>query len=192
MAAILMIAVVGLLATTVFRNPGYAQDEPRKAEATEAMEIDAVTTATGRPWERGPELKGVTEFSQKNRMGFLATVDQGKPRVRAFGLMKIAGDTLYFGTSNKKDVYKQLMEVPYAEWIAMDPQTYTTLRVFGEVVFVDDLEMKRQIIAGNPMIRDLYSGERERDFELFYMRKTEANWFAIPAQPKAAPENAGE
>jgi uncharacterized pyridoxamine 5'-phosphate oxidase family protein len=76
--------------------------------------------------------------------------------------------------------------VPYAEWIGMDPQTYTTLRIFGQVVFVDDIETKRQIIAGNPMIKDLYAGEREKEFELFYLTDIKTNWFSFAPMGEAA------
>jgi uncharacterized pyridoxamine 5'-phosphate oxidase family protein len=174
-------AVLLFIALTAL--PGVAGDEAQsegaQAGQNQAAEADAVTTATGKPWEHGENLDAVIEFVMNNRMGFFATVDDGKPRIRAWGMMDYADGRFYFGTANTKDVFTQLKAVPYAEWISMDPQTYTTLRISGKVVFVDDIEMKRKIIAANPMIKDLYSGEKEKEFELFYLADISTNWFSF-------------
>jgi uncharacterized pyridoxamine 5'-phosphate oxidase family protein len=187
--AFVAVAAAVLLVVLV-RSPGVADDESQKAdppaEQAQASEPDAVTTATGKPWEYGENLDAAVEFVMKNRMGFLATVDGGKPRVRAWGLMKYEDGKFYFGTANTKDVFKQLNDVPYAEWICMDPQTYTTLRIFGRVTFVDDIEMKKEIIAANPMIKDQYAGEKEKEFELFYMTDVKVNWFSFAPMGEAA------
>jgi uncharacterized pyridoxamine 5'-phosphate oxidase family protein len=191
---IAVLAVAAVIISLVFmaRSQGFAGDEPLKgdpaAEPQPAGEHDAVTSATGKPWEHGENMEAVVDFILKNRMGFLATVDEGKPRVRAWGFMKYDDGKFYFGTSNTKDVFRQLMDVPYAEWISMDPQTYTTLRISGGVVFVNDVEMKRQIIASNPMIKDLYAGEKEKEFELFYMTDIRTNWFSFAPTAEAAEE----
>jgi len=105
--------------------------------------------------------------------------DDGKPRVRAWGLMRVEGDTLYFGTANTKAVYQQLKQTPYAEYVVMNMENLSTLRVFGEVVFVDDVGLKRKILDSLPMLKNTYSGEKEKEFEVFYMRDVELNWFAF-------------
>ena len=137
-------------------------------------------------------MEAAIDFIQKNMMGFLATVDNGRPRVRAFAVLKIQADTLYFSTANTKAVFQQLKNEPYAEWVAMDSQTYTTLRVHGEVVFVDDMEMKREMIAANPMLKKMYSGEKQKEFEIFYLRNVELNWFGFSQAPKEIQEDLPE
>lgn len=187
------VAAVVLACVLFIVGPGFSGEEPEDAGSQTGQEAppDAVTTATGRPWERGEGMDAVVEFIMKNRMGFLATVDHGRPRVRAWGFMKYEDGKFYFGTSNTKDVFAQINEAPYAEWISMDPQTYATLRVSGEVVFVDDIEMKRAIIAANPMIKDIYAGEKEKEFELFYLKDIETNWFSFTPLDEST-EDAGD
>jgi uncharacterized pyridoxamine 5'-phosphate oxidase family protein len=189
----LLAVTVVFVSVVLVKSPGFAGDEPQKgdspAEETQDVKPDAVTTATGKPWEHGENMDAVVEFVMKNRMGFLATVDAGKPRVRAWGFMKYEEGRFYFGTANTKDVFVQLNDVPYAEWISMDPQTYSTLRIFGKVVFVDDIEIKRQIIADNPMIKDMYAGEKEKEFEVFYLTDIKTNWFSFAPIGEAPQED---
>jgi uncharacterized pyridoxamine 5'-phosphate oxidase family protein len=193
--SVLAAAALILLVIVLVRTPGIAGDDPKKDAASEqqgqAKDVDAVTTATGKPWKHGEDMTEEVEFIQKNPMGFLATVDEGMPRVRAWGFMKYEDGKILFGTDNTKDVFKQLSAVPYAEWISMDAQTFTTLRVFGKVVFVDDIEMKRKIIAGNAWIKDMYSGEKEKDFEVFYLTDMKSNWFSF-TPPEGKTEKAPE
>ena len=180
-----------LMLVILVESPGFADDESQKGDTPteQAAEPDAITTATGKPWEHPENLDAVVEFTMKNRMGFLATVGDGKPRVRAWGLMDYEDGKFYFGTANTKDVFTQLNVVPYAEWICMDPQTYATLRIFGKVVFVDDIEMKQKIIAANPMIKDRYAGEKAKEFELFYITDIKTNWFSFAPVGEPAEED---
>ena len=50
-------------------------------------------------------MKEVLEFLKENGNGFLATMEEGKPRVRPFQFMLEAEGRFYFCTSNAKDVY---------------------------------------------------------------------------------------
>jgi uncharacterized pyridoxamine 5'-phosphate oxidase family protein len=125
-------------------------------------------------------------------MGFLATVENGMPKVRAWGHIKMEGETLYFATDNTKAVFQQLKAVPYAEYVVMNPATYSTLRVFGKVVFVDDIDIKKKTLEENDMLRMMFSGEREKTFEMFYMEDTELNWFAFSQTPKDVQESVTE
>ena len=63
------------------------------------------------------------------------------------------------------------------------------LRILGEVVFVDDIEMKRKTIASSPLLKKMYPGEREKEFEMFYLRDVELNWFAFTQAPKEIKED---
>jgi uncharacterized pyridoxamine 5'-phosphate oxidase family protein len=185
--AILVLSVVLVVLLSLgAQDPAYTEDEKQPEETTEA---DAVTMATAPTPDYPHDMEAAIDFIEKNVMGYLATVDNGKPRVRAFAVLKIEGDTLYFSTANTKAVFQQLKQTPYAEWVAMDPATWTTLRVLGEVVFVDDIGKKREAIASNPMIKNMYSGEKEKEFELFYLRDVELNWFGMSQAPEETKED---
>ena len=51
----------------------------------------------------------------------IATVENGKPRVRPFAACAMVKDTLYFFTLKGKDVYKQMVETPYVELCSQRP-----------------------------------------------------------------------
>ncbi|MCT4686882.1 pyridoxamine 5'-phosphate oxidase family protein [Vallitalea sp.] len=122
-------------------------------------------------------------FIKENPMGFLATVDEnGKPRVRGFGLMITEDNRILFGTSNKRRTIKQLKVNPYAEWITKSKNS-STLRISGDVVIEEDMQTKLNTIQNNPVIKKLYAG-REDEFEMFYLDNVEYDWFEmiIPIQ----------
>ena len=186
--ALITVALVAIALVLLVKGSAHTEEKTGKdASGTEQAEkdkqdprtVDAVTKATGMPFGPDDDMQEVVDFVEKNRMGFLATVDDGMPRVRAWGFMMYEDGRFYFGTSNTKAVFDQLKDVPYAEFACMDASTYKTLRIFGEVVFVEDADLKNRIIADNPMIKSRYEGERAREFEVFYLRNIEANWFGF-------------
>ena len=176
---VMCLAVLVSVAFLTMGGPGYTEDKTAGA--------DAVTAATGSLGAGGADevnMKDVLDFASKNMMGYFATVENGKPRVRAYSIMKIEGDTLYFGTDINGASYLQLKKVPYAEWISMDPQTWNALRIAGRVEFVEDVEAKRKAIAENPMLAKMYAGDKEQDFGMFYLVDIEPNWFGIWEMPE--------
>ncbi|WP_304942301.1 pyridoxamine 5'-phosphate oxidase family protein [Vallitalea guaymasensis] len=117
-------------------------------------------------------------FIKENPMGFLATVDEnGKPRVRGFGIMITEDNRILFGTSNKRRTIKQLKVNPYAEWITKSKNS-STLRISGDVVIEEDMQIKLNTIENNPVIKKLYAG-REYEFEMFYLDNVEYDWFEM-------------
>lgn len=117
-------------------------------------------------------------FIKENPMGFLATVDEnGKPRVRGFGIMITEDNRILFGTSNKRRTFKQLKVNPYAEWITKSKNS-STLRVSGDVVIEEDMQIKLNTIENNPAIKNMYAG-REEEFEMFYLENVEYDWFEM-------------
>ena len=120
-----------------------------------------------------------SEFIDKYSFGGnLATVDEnGKPRVRGFGLMKREDKSLIFATSNKKAVYRQLKANPYAEWI-VSSEEHSTLRISGDVVFDDDPAVKEEVLNLIPLVRKMYTG-REDEFAVFYLENLEYKWFHL-------------
>ena len=62
------------------------------------------------------------EFLSSHKDVAFATVEQDKPKIRVFQIMKQEGHTLYFATSPHKEVYRQLQENPNIELLAGEPQ----------------------------------------------------------------------
>jgi uncharacterized pyridoxamine 5'-phosphate oxidase family protein len=186
--AVLSVALVALL-SMVALSPVHSDSHKDSGKAADA---DAVTMATAPPPDYPHDMKAAAEFLETVGMGFLATVENGMPKLRAWGHIKMEGDRLYFATDNSKAVYQQLKAVPYAEYAVMNPATFRTLRIFGKVVFIEDPDIKKKTLEENDMLRMIFSGEKEKTFEMFYMTDVELNWFAFSQAPEEAQEGATE
>lgn len=114
------------------------------------------------------QLKDIIWFFTKNRVGFLGTIDGGRPRVRPFHFQLEHDEKLYFCTSNAKDVYRQLVANPWIEFCVMSPE-YTTMRVSGAVRFTKDLEIKRRILKFSDIVRPIFVVPENPKFEVFYL-----------------------
>lgn len=94
------------------------------------------------------------EFLKANKAVAFATVEDGKPKIRVFEVMKQQGNTLYFTTAPGKEVYKQLQENPNVEILAMKGNIF--VRIAGKAVFDVDNKTAQEIYAANPVLPRLY------------------------------------
>jgi pyridoxamine 5'-phosphate oxidase len=91
------------------------------------------------------------DFISKNPIGFLATAEDNKPHVRAFGMYRADDKGIIYFTQTVKDVYKQLAKNPQIEvcyWA-----NGVQLRVAGKITFIDDMEVKKGIVAAAPFLQ---------------------------------------
>lgn len=112
-------------------------------------------------------------------VGYLATVDNGKPRVRPWGFMYEDSGRLYFCTASTKDSYRQLQETPYVEY-SKTTGTMAWVRVSGEVVFDESLEKKARCFEMYPQLKGLYQSEENPLFKVFYIAHGEAVLSGFP------------
>jgi len=113
-------------------------------------------------------MQEVVKFLQENKTGFLATTEEGKPKVRPFQFMLEDGGKLFFCTSNEKDVFKQLQVNPYIEFSSSTP-TFAWIRLSGEVKFSDDLAIKEKIFEVSALVKSIYQTTDNPIFEIFYI-----------------------
>lgn len=99
-------------------------------------------------------MEKVFDFLSKHKDVAFATVEQNKPKIRVFQIMKQEGHTLYFATSPHKEVYRQLQENPNIELLAMDGNI--SVRVTGRAMFDVPDGLAREIYADNPVLPRLY------------------------------------
>lgn len=101
---------------------------------------------------------------------FVATVENGLPRVRPFGLVLEYNGRLYFGVGDQKASYRQLQEQPALEISAIDADR-NWLRVRGEAVFDDDPAVLEAAFAKLPHLRAQYSQESGPRLKPFYIKE---------------------
>lgn len=87
----------------------------------------------------------VYEFlKEKAPTYYLATVENGDPRVRPFGTVDLFEGKLYIQTGKNKRVYRQIMDHPQVEICACVGPEW--LRLSGELVPDDRVEAKKHML----------------------------------------------
>lgn len=112
-------------------------------------------------------------LNDRSAIGYLATVDDGKPRVRPWGFMFEENGRLYFCTASTKDVYKQLTTVPYIEF-SKTTKDMVWVRVSGEIKFDEDIKKKEKIFENAPGLEKLYKSPDNPIFKIFYLEHGKA------------------
>ncbi len=107
-------------------------------------------------------------LNDKSAIGYLATVDNGKPRVRPWGFQFEENGRLYFCTASNKDVYKQLVAVPYVEY-SKTTKDMVWIRVSGEIHFDEDITKKEKILGCSPNLKNRYQSPDNPIFKVFYL-----------------------
>lgn len=98
---------------------------------------------------------------------FLATSKDNIPSLRPFGAVLEYANEIYFSTSNKKDVYDQLMSNPSIEIVAIDVETKHWIRVCGKALEIQDLEIKQKMLVSKPNLIDIYKNVNNPDYCIF-------------------------
>jgi len=127
-------------------------------------------------------MQEVIKLLNENQNGYLATVENGHPRVRPWGFMFEEGGKFYFCTSNMKDVFKQLKETPYVEF-STTGQNFVWVRIRGEIKFSDDLRIKEKVLDNQPMVKSIYKTADNPIFEAFYIEHGTATVADFSGQP---------
>ncbi len=128
-------------------------------------------------------MKTVYDFMKKCGVYYLATVEDGQPRVRPFGTVDIFEDKLYIQTGKKKDVSKQISKNNKVELSCFDGQSGTWLRVSGELVRDDRTEAKKHMLDNYPDLRRMYD-ENDDNTEVLYFKNAKAVFSNFTGEPK--------
>lgn len=87
------------------------------------------------------------DFMTKTVSFWIATVDNGLPRVRACMLYRADDNGIVFHTGVFKDLYHQLNADPHVELCFNDQESGMQLRVSGSMHPVNDNALKDEIVA---------------------------------------------
>jgi uncharacterized pyridoxamine 5'-phosphate oxidase family protein len=119
-------------------------------------------------------MNEVVKFLNENPVQYFASIGlDEKPKARPFQFMLEKAGKLYFCTNNQKDVFKQLQERPYVEITTSSP-SFEWIRLNGKVVFSKDLDIKKDIIENNGLVKSLYQTAENPIFEIFYLEDAKA------------------
>ena len=114
------------------------------------------------------------KFLEKNPVFYLATDDNGQPRVRPFGFHMIFNDKFYMVTAFPKKVCKQMEKNPKIEFCSMAPDTHF-VRVSGEVVFDNDnMDAKKKVFEVMPDLLKMYGSAENPAMSVFYLKDMHA------------------
>ncbi|MDE5790348.1 MAG: pyridoxamine 5'-phosphate oxidase family protein [Muribaculaceae bacterium] len=94
------------------------------------------------------------DFLRENKDVAFGTVENNRPNLRVFQVMLIKGHTLYFATSPRKEVYRQLTENPAVEILGMKGNI--SVRMSGNIKFDVPVDIQKEIYDTNAILSDLY------------------------------------
>lgn len=115
-------------------------------------------------------MKRVHDFIKNCGTYYLATVEDGQPRVRPFGTINIFEDKLYIQTGKSKEVSKQIQQNPKVELCCFNGNEW--LRLSGELIRDDRVEPKEDMLNHYPELKKMYSATDENTEVLYFKNAT--------------------
>lgn len=126
-------------------------------------------------------MQEVYEFLKKAGTYYLATTEDGQPRVRPFGTVNLYKDRLYIQTGKVKAVSRQLHANPKLEICAMAGGEW--IRVEASAVEDDDREARVSMLEAYPSLKAMYSPD-DGNTEVWFLRNATATIYSFAADPK--------
>ena len=126
-------------------------------------------------------IEKVYAFLNEAGTYYLATDDNGQPRVRPFGTILLYGGKLYIQTGKVKPVSKQLSANPKAEICAFMNGRW--LRVSGELVNDDDRAVKVAMLDKYPGLKGMYDADDDNT-QVLYVKNADAVFSSFTAAPE--------
>ena len=118
------------------------------------------------------EIKSVT----------FATVNKGVPAARIIDVMLVKEDGLYFLTARGKSFYGQLKANSKIAICGMN-SNYVTARIVAEIKFCSSRDIIDEIFEQNPMMNDLYPGEKRDILEGLHLYRGKGEIFNLSVEP---------
>ena len=126
-------------------------------------------------------MQEVFDFLKEAGVYYLATSENGQPRVRPFGTVNLFDGKLYLQTGKVKAVSRQLHANPRLELCAMLSGRW--LRVEATVVEDDRREARESMLEAYPSLRAMYSAD-DGNTEVWYLRKATATFYSFTEPPR--------
>lgn len=109
----------------------------------------------------------ILEFIEANPVGWIATVEDGRPHVRALRAFRVRDDGPLFQISTPKDVYRQLAADPEVEVCFNDQERGIQVRVAGKARFVADDAVLDDVLVERAFLQSLVDEQGRDAVKLF-------------------------
>lgn len=110
------------------------------------------------------------EFLKDCKVFFLLTSFQDTPFGRPFGAILEFKDHFYISTAKTKNVYKQLINNPKVQIVAIKENSRKWIRVSALTSECDDLKIKKLMLEKNPNIARHFFNAMDPNFSLFELK----------------------
>ena len=118
-----------------------------------------------------------SNFLKENLNGIFTTVENGKPKSRAFQFLFADGKKVYFCTENNKAVFRQIKENPNVSFCAHKADFSYVLSISGKATFVNDINLKARTLDEYPALKEMFKTPNNPILELFYVDVEEVDTF---------------
>jgi uncharacterized pyridoxamine 5'-phosphate oxidase family protein len=112
-------------------------------------------------------MNDAVRFLKECPVFFLATAQGERPKLRPFGAVTEYRERIYFSTSNRKDVFRQIRSNPWVE-ISGANGDGQWIRLSGKAVFDGSIEARVAMLESNLDLNHMYKLGDEQ-FEVFYL-----------------------
>ena len=126
-------------------------------------------------------LEKVYNFLNDTKTYFIATVENNKPHVRAFGTILCYENKLYIQTGKKKNVAKQLFTNPNAEICAFNGEKW--IRISCKLVEADNRDIRVKMLEKMPELRSMYN-EDDGNMVMFLITDAKVTISSFIASPE--------
>ena len=121
----------------------------------------------------------IIAFINAHRVFYLATAEDGQPRVRAMALHRADDAGILFQTMESKDLWRQIQKNPRVEICCNAAGTNVMVRVAGVVEIVDDQALKGEVLKERPFLKGLVEKQGWEVIKLFRITKCKAHVWTI-------------
>lgn len=126
-------------------------------------------------------MEEVLEFLKKCGTYYLATDDNGQPRVRPFGTIDLFDGALTIQTGKIKDVSKQIHKNPNVEICAFNEGKW--LRLSAKAIEDERLEARIHMLEAYPSLTRMYKAD-DGNTEVFKLTHVKATFSSFTEEPK--------
>ena len=126
-------------------------------------------------------MQQIYEFLKTCGTYYLATVEDGQPRVRPFGTVDLFEGRLYIQTGKSKSVSRQLHTNPRLEICAFDGSRW--LRLAATAMEDDRVEARRHMLDAYPELQAMYAPD-DGNTEVFFLKDAAATFSSFTAAPE--------